>query len=680
MKSHIWLLEALLRDSAMQCSVPPSEIERDLRTISHRVKSEGVSFLTITLPAFDSFLLQGLSKGCLASTGCPGFRSSRGLPSFLRGFLRQVFDASGKLLDEPCVTSVACLHQICLTFKKVKAQCSDARVSAAMRSYIEVDRDLPGPEAVKAGLEVDGIKVPSISDLSTAFRILYSRALLPLDRQIFEGERLNARHGKGATAEKVMYNDKFRWTQWTERLDKVFFPDAYVHAMEHASGETLGFSQLPLEAVAPEHETPVRVIHVPKTMKVPRIIAIEPVTMQYMQQGLLDGITKGIRRSYIGRSTLFDDQSINARRALEGSKNGSIATLDLSEASDRVSFWLVESLVKPTFPHLMEALDATRSRRARVPVHEPLRGRPEHSGLPTAPHRLCRGTDCRVCSDTECESSNDVSHAVQHRRRACQGDKSRMVASRPTRPSTLIELRKFASMGSAVCFPVEAMVFTTIAFVGIAVSRNVSLTPRRAREWANDVSVFGDDIVVPVDAAPTVAFLLEAYGLKVNYRKSFWTGKFRESCGTDAFQGERITPSYLKTLDWGDRRALNWLALWVEFSNGLYSAGFWETARIIRKRISRLGFRIPMVSATSPAIGYHNIRGTYEWTGWCSLTQQPLVKAHLHRSKRKEDPLDGIAALRKVMTTAFNEEPAHLLSSAIRSSSVSMQKRWTRPY
>ncbi len=676
-----------MRDCALQCSVPPSEIVRDMRTISHRVESEGVSFLTITLPSFDSVLLQALANGRLPSTGFPGFRNTRGLPSFLRGFLRKVFNASGNLLDEPCVTSVACLHQICLTFKKVKAQCSDARVTKAMQDFVRIDRSLPGNNAsgflgayCSGGVREDGIKPPSVTDLSRAFRILFSKALLPLDRKIFEGERIEARHGPGATAEKVMYNDKFRWTQWTERLGAVFASDAYLHAMEHAAGEGALPVSFPLEAVTPELETPVRVIQVPKTMKGPRIIAIEPVVMQYMQQGLLDGITKGIKGSFIGASVLFDDQSINATRALRGSKDGHNATLDLSEASDRVSFWLVDSLVRPWFPNFMDALDATRSRRARVPCADPEGGSSQYGMLQQIGSQD-ELPDVGVCDRSSNDNSSD--RGTNRRRVDRSAREGIRLLGRPGRiplPSTLIELRKFASMGSAVCFPVEAMVFTTIVFCGVADSRGLSLTPRLARSLAKDVSVFGDDIIVPVDSAPTVVAYLEAFGLKVNYRKSFWTGRFRESCGTDAFQGEVITPSYLKTLDWDDSSTLSWLASWVEFSNSLYFAGYWETARTIRKRISRLGYRIPMVSTTSPAIGYHNVRGTYEWTGWHRDYHQPMVLAYRHRTKRVDSPLDDIAALRKVMTTSFNQDNDHLTSSAMRSSSVGTKKRWTSPY
>lgn len=549
-----------------------------------------------------------------------------------------------------------------------------------MRSYVEIDRSLPDlPLRERLPTSIDGTYAPSLEELSRNFRVLFQDAVMPLEMKIFNGERLNVKHGPGATAERVMFNDKFRWTQWTERLAKIFHPDSYIHAMEHVSGWDQGSYPIPLEAVAPEHETPVRVIHVPKTMKTPRIIAIEPVLMQFMQQGLLDGLTKGVKSSFIGTSTLFDDQSVNATRALKGSKDGHNATLDLSEASDRVSFDVVDALFRPWFPNVMEALDATRSRRARVP------GSFAKSDVLVAQDVPESFTDCGLSAPGELHR---VSSGRKHVRALPAGRVREAVGRGSSKsgrsrgvpaPELVVELRKFASMGSAVCFPVEAMVFTTIVFTAVADFRGLSLTPRSARLIAPTVSVFGDDIIVPVDAAPLVAAYLEAYGLKVNRKKSFWTGRFRESCGTDAFQGEPVTPAYLKTFDFGDRHALDWLALWVEFSNTLYEKGFWETSRTIRKRIAHLGYRIPTVSATSPAVGYHNVRGTYEWQSWDKNLQRPAVRSYTYRSKRIETLLDGPAAMRKCLTTPFNEDRDHL-RSAVRSASVSTKKRWTSPY
>jgi hypothetical protein len=89
-------------------------------------------------------------------------------------------------------------------------------------------------------------------------------------------------------------------------------------------------------------------------------------------------------------------------------------------------------------------------------------------------------------------------------------------------------MAKFAPMGSAVCFPIEALVF----WVLLRSSLNV------------DVYVYGDDIVVPIDCAERACHILESYDLKVNVDKSCYKTPFRESCGYDFFNGSDV--SYVK--------------------------------------------------------------------------------------------------------------------------------------
>nr|QDH86450.1 MAG: RNA-dependent RNA polymerase [Leviviridae sp.] len=76
-----------------------------------------------------------------------------------------------------------------------------------------------------------------------------------------------------------------------------------------------------------------KVIDVPKTMKTPRIIAMEPTAMQYAQQGILRLIQDAIKGSYLNDFIGLDDQEPNQLMARQGSAVGDLATLDLSEAS-----------------------------------------------------------------------------------------------------------------------------------------------------------------------------------------------------------------------------------------------------------------------------------------------------------------------------------------------------------
>lgn len=86
-----------------------------------------------------------------------------------------------------------------------------------------------------------------------------------------------------------------------------------------------------------------------------------------------------------------------------------------------------------------------------------------------------------------------------------------------------MSINKFAPMGSALCFPIEAMLFYSIA-----------------RTVVDEVYVYGDDIIVPKHGFDGVCLALKEYGLIVNESKSFNTGYFRESCGGDYYAGHPI--------------------------------------------------------------------------------------------------------------------------------------------
>ena len=64
------------------------------------------------------------------------------------------------------------------------------------------------------------------------------------------------------------------------------------------------------------------------------------------------------------------------------------------------------------------------------------------------------------------------------------------------------------------------------------------------RQYDNNFSVFGDDIIVDTDVAPRVISDLEAVGFVVNKEKSFLSGDFRESCGGNFHAVEGYVESY----------------------------------------------------------------------------------------------------------------------------------------
>lgn len=103
--------------------------------------------------------------------------------------------------------------------------------------------------------------------------------------------------------------------------------------------------------------------------------------------------------------------------------------------------------------------------------------------------------------------------------------------------SSVVRWEKFSSMGNGFTFELESLIFYAAAF---AVCDHLKLRK-------HDLSVFGDDVIIPVDAYPLYAKFCGTLGFTVNSSKSFWAGQFRESCGSHYFNALDCKPVYLKS-------------------------------------------------------------------------------------------------------------------------------------
>jgi len=596
MKRLMLLLREVLLDRGTWCH---TSTIRDFKRISSRVEHEGLSFLTITLPNFGSDLQKGLDQGFVDRHLFKGFPWKGGLPLFLGGFLDLVFDRkTGRLLDVPDVDAIQAIRQITLMFAKINLPCSQTRERAAITRYVECEQEVRRSDAALTDPERD--------QFERVGRLLWSDVLQAVDEDIYYG-RLIPKHGPGATADKLSGNRKFCQTEWTQRLEQVF-----------PSGESLlpnwrYFEHLDrVELLEPGDERPVRVITVPKTLKTPRIIAIEPTCMQYSQQGVLEAIVPYVESgdtTYHAGVVGFTDQVPNQVLARRGSLDGNLATLDLSEASDRVSNQHVRLLVR-RMPHLAEALDATRSRKADVPGHGVLR------------------------------------------------------------------LAKFASMGSALCFPLEAMVFATIIFCGIEQGLNRRLTKKDVKSFVGQVRVYGDDIIVPVDHVVGVIGKLETFGFRVNPDKSFWTGRFRESCGREFYDGHDVSVVRVRELLPTSHQDVPGLVSTVSLRNQLYQAGYCGVVEHLDGILDRL-IPWPNVAPTSPVLGRHSFLG-YDIQRMCPDLHRPLVKGYVVSSSIPKNSLGDTGALLKWFLKRGSQPFADVdhLERSGRPQSVDIKLRW----
>jgi len=493
---------------------------------------------------------------------------------------------------------VGAIRQICRAFSKVQLDCTPEREKAAMEGFISTELEL------------------SSKQVSDHFRDLFGRVSDLLWTGCLSGitlEDCRPKHGPGHTAEGLVGNRKYLWQYWHERLES-YFPFLGTALPLGASLEK-EFEKVTF--LSPENELPVRVVSVPKTLKAPRIIAIEPSCMQFVQQGIRDTLYKRIAGWKLSAGHVnFRDQSINQRLALDASKTGEYATIDLSEASDRVPLDLAMRMFDCN-PVLRDAILACRSTSALLP-------------------------DGRVIGP----------------------------------------LKKFASMGSALCFPVEAMYFYTSCVVASLRIQNLPIDFESIRKVTRGIYVYGDDIVVYRSHAVAVLDYLQEYLCKVNLKKSFWNGKFRESCGVDAYDGESVTPTYIRELPPKNRRQAERIISWIRTAGLFYKRGYWLTASYMYSTCEKFLGSLPWVSEECAGLGRISFLGGRSVERWNPTLHRLEVKAWVPEPVYRTDRLDDYAALAKALDSLElpdlvreTMDPNHLTRTA-RYGAVALKRRW----
>jgi hypothetical protein len=99
-----------------------------------------------------------------------------------------------------------------------------------------------------------------------------------------------------------------------------------------------------------------------------------------------------------------------------------------------------------------------------------------------------------------------------------------------------VEWEKFSSMGNGFTFELESLIFWAAA---------VAVCDERS-ESTEDISVFGDDVIIPTSVFPRYEEFTRFLGFTVNGQKSYSSGHFRESCGAHYFKGLDVKPIYHK--------------------------------------------------------------------------------------------------------------------------------------
>lgn len=176
-----------------------------------------------------------------------------------------------------------------------------------------------------------------------------------------ELSELKLRFGPGATTQVKKKDASAR-----RKLSQVFCcSEDAIALIPDVLAEMPDWSQVSREASGTDPVCNVRVDNarvdfVRKTAKTDRTIAVEPMLNGMVQLAIGDYISGRLRQFGVD----LRDQTLNQRLAREGSITGALATLDLSSASDTVSYGLVLSLLPCEW---VEFLAQIRTARVETP-------------------------------------------------------------------------------------------------------------------------------------------------------------------------------------------------------------------------------------------------------------------------------------------------------------------------
>lgn len=579
-------------DALRECDpsiVRKDDFDLDSAYIKRRFESEGVAFLTKSLPRLGDWLDQYV-WGVTSLQRVEGFKPYNGLyPQFLRPFWIYL----ERLHSTECSATQCSLYKILRTLlhglKKLDVPCDPADAAAKIDSFIGIEEEL---------LSFNTPQDPSV------FR---AQLLMEDYLRHYNVSCDHPKHGPGAVAGGERHNEKWCFSTLYASVHAEFPYWDYIYPVRSALPRSVsGFSRRtwPLQlaangnayrALKREPAPTAKLLLVPKDSRGPRVISCEPKELMYLQQGVSRSLMSFIENHPYTRGHVnFQDQTVNGRLALEGSHSRELDTIDLSDASDRVSVELVTYL----FPrHVSRKLLALRSTATLLP----------------------------------------------------DGRK--------------IPLAKFAPMGSALCFPVESLVFWALAVGTILNSTN------DLRLSLASVYVYGDDIIIANGFTEQVIKTLERCCLKVNVQKSFMGAHpFRESCGVDAFKGHDVTISRVKNLP--PQRSCDGAAIiaWLKYAeNDQYtmprrSCYMLDVVERYTGPIPRVPFPQAFLSIVTRDGHWSREDYNAKWDGDSCYWVAKLLRA---KNRKVESPIPGWARLQRNLVQGVLEgSPTQVVDKA----------------
>lgn len=519
--------------------------KKDLSTFSRRYTAEGLAFAARELGKLRSVFLASLERGSWDSDGLMPVRFGRKresiLPRFLYLAFSSVFTDEGLLRYDYDVGAIDCVNCLTAVFTKIEGGHTPASEVAVINNFVQTERELAlyatvGWQQAMEGGSVFYNTVTNTYPSNGTYEYEVLRSSVKFSRVMEEAalivrsvlarsnpRNITPRSGSGASACGLPVHARFGSPRLVPKIDRIWhYEDFWSPGKSHLNSERQPWAE---ELDVPQ----AKVLLVPKDCRGPRLISCEPRETMWVQQGLMERLVRTMESHHLTKGKVnFSDQTVNRHlscrasvkttlelllqkqkvgphecsdiywskyRALKGLGRESelhglnMCTLDLKDASDRVTM----TLVKYLFPgNWAEALDACRSPETVLPTGATVRMH-KHAPMGSA-----------VC---------------------------------------------FPVMALCIWSIAEAVIRLTGYRVNNLYRSKYGFG--QYEEWEKvetQAFVYGDDIVAPGPLSGAITGALELAGLLVNQNKSYTHGPYRESCGGEYVLGMDVTPIRLRCM------------------------------------------------------------------------------------------------------------------------------------
>jgi hypothetical protein len=487
--------------------------KEDVDTFSRRMEGEGPEFYARGFAALRSSFLSGFETGKWEVKGRFGLKQGTSLPRFLYGATSLVYQDDGKLraVHDIDVDAVACVNQLLAVFTKLKGGHTSQSEIDVIESFVNTEKEIASTE-IDEGLELENVYLYGYRARTKSLGHILDEAsrLIKLVLAGSDPREIKPKHGSGASACGTPVRNRYATPRYIKKIDGIWPMSEYYFASPTAFCDKLD-QYLRTKEVDPC----AKVLLVPKDARGPRLISCEPKETMWIQQGLMDRLYQTIEGHPLTRGLVnFTDQTLNQVAAYAGSKTS-------SHRRPRARYSNVRSYTpEAEEQEMLKSLPVGSD----VDTGPPLQGKFRSAAGKLATLDLKDASDRLRLDVVKRLFPENWAEALE----ACRSGQTELPDGR------LVTLNKHAPMGSAVCFPVMALVIWSLL---------TAIAPKQERKL---ILVYGDDIIVPCHMAKAAIAVLESVGLMVNTSKSFTQGPFRESCGKEYFLGQDVTPVRLR--------------------------------------------------------------------------------------------------------------------------------------